>query len=350
MKSLTIAVMLAAVGAAGAHAQLAKALDLNDRGNRAAEEGRMDEAVGLYRESLDIWRAAGPEYDAHRAGALFNLSIVISAAGNRLDAVRVMEESLTLHRKTLGLTHHRTISNMNLLASNYLVIGRVDESEAMFREVMPVARELYPKDIQMARALEGLCGVLLRRGRPQEGIALAEEALAIAVPAAGEDSLDAALAYANVGEALRASGQPERSLPLFRKSRALYEKTLGPDHPRVAALLSQEGMLFLEDGKPAMAEQLMTRAIEALDRSCPKCNLERANAENNLAVLRLRQKKYREAGELLTHVVALRENNSKPGEELAETLKLLATVRQKEKRFDDAERLVRRADVILGYR
>jgi hypothetical protein len=50
-------------------------------------------------------------------------------------------------------------------------------------------------------------------------------------------------------------------------------------------------------------------------------------------------------------VVSLRESfTANPGEELASTLRSLALVRQKEKRFDDAARLTRRADVILGYR
>src|ERR1043165_2468533 len=98
-------------------AQLSRALDLNTRGNEASDAGKFDEAIGLYRESIAIWTAAGPEYDAHRAGTLLNLGIVISGTGNRNEAARVMEQSLALHRKTLGIKNHRTLSNMNLLAS-----------------------------------------------------------------------------------------------------------------------------------------------------------------------------------------------------------------------------------------
>jgi tetratricopeptide (TPR) repeat protein len=343
--------LLASIVTPAARAQLATALELNERGNAASEAGRYDEAIGLFRDSLAIWRAAGPDYNAHRAGTLFNLGIVVSATGNRPDAAKILEEALALHRKTLGLTAVRTLSNINLLASNYLMIGRVQDSEALFREVLTVARERYPNDIQTARALEGLSNVLVRYGKAEEALPLSEEALRIAVGAAGEASLDAALAYANVAEAHRSLGHIERALPLFRKSRGLYEKQLGPDHPRVASLMSQEGILMLEDGKLATAEQLMTQALAALDRSCPKCYVERAIAENNLAVLRLRQKRYRDAGELLSRVIAVRENfTATPGQELAETIRLLAAVRQKEKRFEDAERLTRKADVILGYR
>ena len=351
MNLLCIALLIATIGAPALRAQLATALDLNDRGNQASEAGRPEEAIGLYRDALAVWRASGPEYDAHRAGTLFNLGIAVSSTGNRPEAARVLDEALALHRKTLGERNLRTVSNMNLLASNYLLIGKDEQAETLFREALPLARELAPRGIQTARALEGIGSVLVRRGEAVEAISSAEEALSIAIEAEGENSLDAALAYANVGEVHRGAGHPERALPLFRKSRALYEKTLGPDHPRVAALLSQEGLLLLEDGKPASAEQLMAQALSALDRGCPKCVVERAIAENNLAVLRLHQKRYADAGQLLSHVITLRENyTATPGPELAETLRLLAVVRQKEKRFDDAARLTRRANVILGYR
>jgi tetratricopeptide (TPR) repeat protein len=350
MRFLRITAFLAVVVSAPA-AQLAAALDLNARGNQASEAGRHDEAIRLYRESIAIWSEAGAVYDAHRAGTLLNLGIVISATGNRPEAVRVMSESLSLHRKTLGVRHHRTLSNMNLLASNYLMIGSVEQAEALLVEALPIERELFPEDIQTARTLEGMCNAMIRLGRYVEATPLAEEALAIAIKATGEDSMDTALAYTNVAEAHRTNGHAERALPLFRKAHAIYEKALGPDHPRVASLLSQEGLIMMEDGKLATAEDLMTRAVNALTRACPRCSVELAITEDNLALLRLRQKRYREADDLLTHVIALRESfTAVPGRELAVTLQVLASVRQKEKLFADAERLKSRANIIMGYR
>ena len=350
MNFLGIATVLALAGSAYA-AQLASALDLNTRGNEASDAGKYEDAIRLYRESLAIWSASGPEYDAHRAGTLFNLGIAISAAGNRPEAVRVMEQALALHRKTLGVRNHRTIANINLLASNYLMIGELERAEALLNEALPIERELYPADIQLARTLEGICNAFVRRGKADDAIAPAEEALAIATKISGEDSLDTALAYSNVAEAHRSTGHPERSLPLFRKARAIYTSKLGPDHPRVASLLSQEGLIMLHDGKLATAEQLMQDSIGALTRGCPKCVVELAIAEHNLAVLRIQQKRYREADDLLSHVVTLREGfTSSPGPELAATLQLLAAVREKEKLFADARRLNQRASMILGFR
>src|SRR5215475_13519035 len=125
MKLLTVAVMVLSY-AGPLPAQLAKALDLNTKGNEASETGRMDEAIADYRQALTIWRDAGSNYEAHQAGTLLNLAIAISATGDRREAARIMEQPLVLHRKTLGVHSLRTVSNINLLASNLLMIGQID--------------------------------------------------------------------------------------------------------------------------------------------------------------------------------------------------------------------------------
>jgi uncharacterized protein HemY len=73
--------------------------------------------------------------------------------------------------------------------------------------------------------------------------------------------------------------------------------------------------------------------------------------QNNLGLLRLRQKRYREADEALSSAVELREKfSAKPGPELADALQSLALVREKLRLYDDAARLKTRAETILGYR
>ena len=240
---------------------------------------------------------------------------------------------------------------MNLLASNYLMLGDPERAEILLKDALAIEREHYPEDIQTARTLEGLSNLLVRRVRGSEALPLAEEALKITIQAAGEDSLDTALAYSCVAEAHRFSGSPERALPLYRKARSLYEKRLGPDHPRVASLWSQEGLILMQDGKLSLAEQSMMRAVKSLRKTCPDCAMELSITQTNLGLLRLKQKRYRDADEALTAAVELREKFAvKPGPELADALQNLATAREKQRLFDDAARLNARAQMIRGYR
>jgi tetratricopeptide (TPR) repeat protein len=335
---------------ATASAQMEVAAALNDRGLEASDARRFDDARKLFTEAIAQYQALGSRYDAHAAIVRMNLAQVYGGEGKRAECAALLEESLAVFRRTLGLDNLNALTTANVLASMYMMLGEPERAIGLLEEVLPIERKLYPSDVQLARTLGGLASLHMRQGRVDKGMAFAEESLAVSTKTQeGDDSLEAALAYANLGEGHRVSGRPERALPLFRKARTIYSRRLGPEHPRVASVLMQEGVLFLADGKLGLAEQSLTQALGILDKSCPLCTFERVAAENDLALLRIRQKKYDAADRLLSDVLAMQEkSHALPGQEIAVTLQSLAVVRQKERRYEDAERLQRRALVLTG--
>jgi tetratricopeptide (TPR) repeat protein len=346
MHTISLLLFALAIGTAGPQSPAA---DMNDRGLAAAEKRDFATAEKLYLLAIAEWEKQGPEYAAHVAIVKMNLAQVYGAEGRRAECAATLEESLAGFRRTLGIRDLRSLAALNILGGMYMMLGNHTRAEALFREALPIERELYPQDTQMARTIGGLASLHMREGRTEQAIPLAEEALAIIIKAEGENTLDAALAYANIAEGHRVLNRPDRALPLFRKSRTLYERLLGKDHPRVSSVLTQEGLLLLADGKLGMAEEVLERSLEIVVKSCPKCSFERAAAENNLALLRIRQGKLAEADRLLTNVLALQERAPEmPKSEMAVTLQSLAVVRQREKRYEDAERLKRRAALLLS--
>jgi tetratricopeptide (TPR) repeat protein len=344
-----IGLLTALTAAAQTPADTAQAL--NTQGNGLVESGNYPEAQRLYQESIRIFRSLGPAYEAHAASALLNLAIAMNGEGQRAAATKVLEEALAMHRHALGDRHLRTLTNMNLLANNHLMTGDPNRADAIFQQLLPVERELYPDDIQTARTLQGLSYGLVRQNQGREALPLAEEALRIAIQREGPDTMEAALAYSSVAEAHRSMGSGARALPLYRQARALYQKALGPDSPRVATLLSQEGLILMQDGKLALAEQSMKQSVQSLSKSCPGCLVELTIAQSNLGLLHLRQKRYREADEAYSAAIELREKlPASRGPELADALQSLAEVRQKEHKFEDAARLNTRAQMIRAYR
>ncbi len=345
MKSIIL--VLLALGTASAQREAAS--ELNDRGLAASEARRFDDAKRFFGEAIRKYEGLGPEYDAHVAVTKMNLSQVYGAEGKRLECAAMLEESLAVFRRTLGIKDIRTLTAANILGGIYMMLGNHTRATSLFREALPIEREFHPDSEQLARSLGGLASVYLREGSAERAMPLAEEALAINMRVGGDQSLDVALAYANLAECHRVSGHAARALPLFRKSRAIYERVLGVDHPRVSSVLTQEGLMMLAEGKLALAEQALQRSLEIVAKSCPGCAFERAAAENDLALLRIRQGKFEEADRLLSDVLSLQEKSGGlPGPEVAVTLQSLAVVRQKERRYDDAERLKRRAALLVG--
>ena len=132
-------------------------------------------------------------------------------------------------------------------------------------------------------------------------------------------------------------------MPLLRKAEAIFTRLLGPNHPTTASVQSQEGVVLTELGELASAERVLTAAVASLDR-CTGCTYEMAVAKTNLGLLRIRQKKFDKAGAILGESLVLEEKLSLSGKsDMATTLRLLAEVRDHERRPDEAARLRQRA-------
>jgi tetratricopeptide (TPR) repeat protein len=322
---------------------------LNDLGNQALDRRDYPAAQAYFRQAAEEFRAMGPVYEPHLAASLLNLGLTNSLQGNRAEAAKYYDEALVLHRRSLGPKHIRTVTNLNRAAGNYLTLADLDRAESLYSEALQIERELYPRDVQLALTLGGLAAAHLRKGQTDDVLPLAEEALEVARASEGENSLEAAQMYANVGEVHRILGHGDRALPLYRKAQAIFEKALGPADPRISGMLSQEALILMDDGKLTLAEQSLNRALEGLHKGCPGCIAEISVAENNLGLLRLKQKRYAEADQLLTHVLTLQEQYlAKPAREMVDTLHNLAVVREKERLHADAVQLHNRASAILS--
>ena len=87
--------------------------------------------------------------------------------GKRVEGAKLFEESLSHYQHTLGPKHLHTITTVNLLAGTYLMLGDDERAAALFRDLLPIERESYPNDAQLARTLAGLGLLHLREGKPE---------------------------------------------------------------------------------------------------------------------------------------------------------------------------------------
>ncbi len=55
--------------------------------------------------------------------------------------------------------------------------------------------------------------------------------------------------------------------PLYKRSLAIYEKALGPEHPHVAASLNNLATLYRDQGRYAEAEPLNKRALAIVEKA-----------------------------------------------------------------------------------
>jgi len=191
---------------------------------------------------------------------------------------------------------------MQNLAWVYLELGRYDEAELLFKQILKTDEALVgPNDPEVARSLINLAALYSAQGQYDKAEPLQKRALAIyektfgpnypkvaalrlgkaatpfnkgvdyakkgqygAAIASYKEAIrlkpDYAKAHNKLGWAYYKNSQYDKAEPHYKRALAIREKTLGPDHRRVANVLKNMAKLYREMGRDDEAKKMLVRA------------------------------------------------------------------------------------------
>jgi tetratricopeptide (TPR) repeat protein/predicted Ser/Thr protein kinase len=176
-----------------AEAQLRQALDVLERGvgadhpNTSAaranlgamlfEQGEYDEALVHQRRALAAReRTLGAEHP-ETARSLNGIATILQAQGQHADALIEHRRALAIFEKALGPDHPTTGGSRNNIASSLFAMGELEAAVDEHRRALAVWEKSLGDDHEMvAQARTNLAMVLLELARPEEALALAEQA------------------------------------------------------------------------------------------------------------------------------------------------------------------------------
>lgn len=270
----------------------------------AGEEQFLNEAL---RRNAGLYGRESPQ----AAACLSNLGVFLKRTNRHGAAEAPLREALAIERKCYGPDHSRVGDRLNNLAQLLLAVNRRAEAEPLFRDFLRIAET-------------------------------------------GKDAEKIAVGLNNLAEFLR-STKPTEAEPLLRRSIAMLEHRLGPNHWRVADGLNNLGSLLhtlVSLGKPnphlAEAERFMRRAVKIdeayFGREHPTC----ATDLSNLALLLLETNRAPEAETLYERALRIDEAAyDADHEDIARDLFNLANLYFVTGRPADAEQSMQRATCIL---
>jgi tetratricopeptide (TPR) repeat protein len=131
--------------------------------------------------------------------------------------------------------------------------------------------------------------------------------LFLSVPHAAfaQRGLDEAISLNNQASELLHAGRYSEAEPLFKRSLAIRERVLGPNHPDVATALNNLAALYHAQGRDADAEPLYKRALSILDKAPGTNESHVARSLNSLAEVYRAQGRYAEAEPLYKRALAI---------------------------------------------
>lgn len=201
--------------------------------------------------------------------------------------------------------------------------------------------------LEEARRLNEESLRLLRSGKIQEGLRLAQRVVALVEQALGPEHPAVAANLHGLALLYHRQGDLAAAEPLYRRAAAIWERALGPEHPNVATCLSNLAELLRVKADYAAAEPIYRRALAMRAAALGPTHRDTATVQNNLALLLHAKGDYAAAVPLFRQALASLEQALGPEHpEIGKLLSNLADCLRVRGAHGEAEALCRRAVAI----
>ena len=190
--------------------------------------GQVAEAESLFRQALELTRAAhGPE-DRRVAQMMNNLGLALTWEKKYDEAGTHIRGAVALYKKLLGSRHQLVAASSWALATLLHQQGRFGEAETLLREALSIQEErLGPDHTETAGATVMLAWVLVDQGRCREAEPLLRKAITVSERIYPPGHYAVAHANSILGECLAASGRDREAEPLLLESYPIVQRTQG---------------------------------------------------------------------------------------------------------------------------
>jgi Tetratricopeptide repeat len=146
-------------------------------------------------------------------------------------------------------------------------------------------------------SLNSLAELHVAKGRYAEAEPLFKRSLALFEKALGPDHLTLGAPLNNLAQSYHAQGRYPEAEPLYKRDLAITEKALGPDHPAVGTSLNNLARLYGAQGRYAEAEPLYQRSLALYEKALGPDHPWVASPLNNLAHLHFAQRDWARAAD-----------------------------------------------------
>lgn len=310
-----------------------------------AHLGHYTDAEGLYLSALRIEKDAGREIGLQTGRILLNLASLHIYQGRQDQAERMVVDSLTITGKMLKPDPRLRVTALNALATIRRKQYRLREAEDLAREaLMLVEATDAERDRLWADVASELALILERKGVTAGVDGLLRDVLAVRERINGSGHVLVALTSGNLATVLGPT-HPAEAERLLRRALSILQSASLPGYAAQegATKVSLAGLL-MNGAKDDEAESLLREVIASSDEGSGRLSGELADAKMSLGWLREKQRRFDEAEAQYRHAWKIRERIDGSGHvATAGCLTGLARVEIARSRYNAADLLQSRA-------
>lgn len=230
--------------------------------------------------------------------------------GRYAEAVPLAQELVTLSEQEFGPKHENTAALLYQLALLLKSQHRTKDAEAALVRAVAIYEAKPDAEAAVAMVLADLAKTYIDEARFEQALQAYDRVLKIRRKTLGPDHPDVAAALNDIAEIYRQTGRFAEAEKLYKRSLEIDESHFGPDHPEVAATLNNLGLLYEIQGRYGEAEPLDRRALTIREAAFGPSSLPVAGSLNNLASLYEKEGRYGQAEDLLRRALDISQSEA----------------------------------------
>jgi len=236
------------------------ALALNNLGVLLLLQGRLDEALPVLQEYVDIVRGLAGDRHPELAKGLENLGNVYYRRQEFDRTLELLDEVMTMRREVLGDDSPEVARTLNNMGMVFNAAGEPEKAEESLRQALTRMERAYgPDHPDVAASHWSLAHVLWGQGKLADAEAELRLAVAVADRAYPEGSLGRAAYRLPLGNLLAERKRFAEAEPLVLFAYESFLELEGPDGPRTTDAASWLVKLYTAWGRPAEAARYEAR-------------------------------------------------------------------------------------------
>jgi tetratricopeptide (TPR) repeat protein len=264
-----------------------------------------------------------------KAAALHHLGIIHQDQGRYEDAVNMYQESLKIEEELgdksgIAITRHQ-------LGTIHYAQGRYEDAAKLYQESLKIEEELGDKS-GIASTRHQLGMIHYAQGRYEEAAKLYQESLKIKEELGNKSGI--ALTEWGLGMIYAERGKYDKAIEKYEKSLEIFEDL--DEKKNIAGTLHQLGMIHHAQGRYEEAEKMYQESLKINEELGNKSGI--VSTLHQLGVIHKNQGRYEEAVKLYQESLKLKEElGDKRG--IAITLHQLGMIHQDQGRYEEAVKL-----------
>ncbi len=260
-----------------------------------------DSALAYYREA-EALLAGQPEH--HRIGVLYGIGASLAASGNRREGLQALLESRRISGEHYGQNHPTTARPKVAIGLALSMMGEQDDAREHLEEALADLESAHGTvHPSLADVLSKLAIVASRTGRTEDTIRYQERA--IEIHRANANPVAVAELQINLVRFYADAKRLEPAIAVGLEAVTTLEGAVGPWDPMVAQTLEAVGMVYDRTGDLARAAEYVDRALAIYEHSLGSDHPTFGYALGARARIAFRQERYGEALELTQRAHAI---------------------------------------------